>query len=111
MELTEVRLTTAHHAHGKNGVVGDFRVSIMRELAEGVQNVETRVGHRNKGQGKGHCSPQCGLTITQLVKSKRSTKQLECNRSDTYCNAHKNTVTLVSKQVEAGGLLFCEYET
>lgn len=79
----------------------------MRELAEGVQNVETRVGHRNKGQGKGHCSPQCGLTITQLVKSKRSTKQLECNRGDTYCNAHKNTVTLVPKQVEAGGLLFC----
>lgn len=38
-------LTTAHHAHGKDGVVGDLGVSIMGKLAEGVQDVQTRVGH------------------------------------------------------------------
>lgn len=43
----------------------------MGELAEGVQDVQTRVGHRNEGQGQGHCSPQRGLTITQLMERER----------------------------------------
>lgn len=61
------RLTTAHHAHGKDGVVGHLGVSIVGKLAEGVQDVQTRVGHRNESQGQRHCSPQGGLTITQLM--------------------------------------------
>lgn len=60
-------LTTAHHAHGKDGVVGHLRVSIVGKLAECVQDVQTRVGHRNESQGKRHRSPQGGLTITQLL--------------------------------------------
>lgn len=46
-----IPLTTAHHAHGKDGVVGHLRVSIVRKLAEGVQDVQTRVGHGNESQG------------------------------------------------------------
>lgn len=41
------RLTTAHHAHGKDGVVGHLGVSIVGKLAKGVQDVQTRVGHGN----------------------------------------------------------------
>lgn len=42
------RLTTAHHAHGKDGVVGHLGVSVMGKLAEGVQDVQTGVGHGNE---------------------------------------------------------------
>lgn len=62
-----IRLTTAHHAHGKDGVVGHLGVSVVRKLAECVQDVQTRVGHGNESQGKWHRSPQGGLTITQLI--------------------------------------------
>lgn len=47
----------------------------MGELAEGVQDVQTRVGHRNEGQGQGHCSPQRGLTITQLMEREREREE------------------------------------
>lgn len=38
------QLTTAHHAHGKDGVVGDLGVSIMGELAESIKDVEPGIG-------------------------------------------------------------------
>jgi len=59
-----LKLTAAHHAHGKDRIVRDLWVSIMGELAEGVQDVQTRVGHGNESEGQGHRSPQGGLTIT-----------------------------------------------
>lgn len=58
--------TTAHHAHGKDGVVGNLWVSIVRELAEGVQDVQTRIGHGDESEGQGYRSPQGGLSIAQL---------------------------------------------
>lgn len=48
--------------------MGHFGVGIMGKLAEGVQDVQTRVGHGNEGQGEGHRSPQGGLAVTQLRK-------------------------------------------
>lgn len=59
-------LTAAHHAHGKDGVVGDLGVSIVGELAEGVEDVEARVGDGDERQGEGHGSAQGGLPIPQL---------------------------------------------
>lgn len=70
MYVLMVTLTTAHHSHGKDGVVRHFWVGIVRKLAEGVQNVETRVGHGNESQGQGYSSPQGGLTVTELHKPK-----------------------------------------
>lgn len=60
------RLTAAHHAHGKDGVVGDFGVSIVGELAEGVKDVESGVRDRDERQGQGHSTAQGGLPIPQL---------------------------------------------
>lgn len=39
------QLTAAHHAHSEDGVVRDLWVSIVGKLAEGVQDVQTRVRH------------------------------------------------------------------
>lgn len=66
-------LTTAHHAHGKDGVVRHLWVSIVREFAEGVQNIESRVGDGDESQGERHCSPQGRLTVTQLMPGTRET--------------------------------------
>ena len=38
-------------AHGKDGIPGDGRVCIVRELGECVQNAELGVGGRDEGQG------------------------------------------------------------
>lgn len=75
MTLTE--LTTAHHAHGEDGVVRDLGVGVMGELAEGVQDVQARVGHRNESQGQGHSSPQGGLAVTQLTERKFILKRIK----------------------------------
>lgn len=74
--MTLIRLTAAHHAHGKDGVVRHLRVSIVRKLAEGVQDVQARVGNRNESQGEGYSSPQGGLAITQLMPGKITWKGL-----------------------------------
>lgn len=66
--IARILRTTAHHAHGKDGVVRDLGVSVMGKLAEGVQDIETRVRHGYESQGEGHCSPQGGLTIAQLME-------------------------------------------
>lgn len=68
MALT--RLTAAHHAHGEDGVVRDLGVGVVGELAEGVQDVQTGVGHGNESQGQRHGSPQGGLAVTQLTETK-----------------------------------------
>lgn len=62
-------LTAAHHAHGKDGVVGHLRVSIMGELAEGVQDVQAGVGDRDESQGQGHSSAKGRLPVPQLRRS------------------------------------------
>lgn len=64
-------LTTANHAHGKDGVVRHLWVSIVREFAKGVQNIESRVGDGDESQGERHCSPQGRLTVTQLMPETR----------------------------------------
>lgn len=93
------RLTAAHHAHGKDGVVGHLGVSVVGEFAEGVQDVQTRVGHGNESQGEGHCSPQGGLTIPQLMmgkklKKKKSLSSCECI-TQTQRPGEENNLALV----------------
>lgn len=63
------RLTAAHHAHGKDGVIGDLGVSIVGELAEGVKDVEPGVGDRDKCQGQGHSTAEGRLPIPQLHRA------------------------------------------
>ncbi len=90
------RLTTAHHAHGKNRVVWHLWVSIVGKLAECVQDVQTRVGHRNESQGQGHRSPQGGLTIPQLMiqiqRKQESSRWCTCTAMtvifDAYLRCH-----------------------
>lgn len=60
-------LTAAHHAHGKDGVVRHLWVSVVRKFAEGVQNIEARVGDGDESQGERHRSPEGRLTVTQLM--------------------------------------------
>lgn len=55
--------------------MGDLWVSIMGKLAQGVQDVQARVGHRNESKGQGYCSPQGGLPITQLIQLIEETRK------------------------------------
>jgi len=36
--------TCTYNAHSKNGVVSDLGVTIMRKLAENIENLQTRIG-------------------------------------------------------------------
>ena len=64
--MSVMRLTAAHHAHGKDGVVRHLGVGVVGKLAESVQDVQTRVGHGNESQGERHRPPEGGLSVTQL---------------------------------------------
>lgn len=59
--------SSPHQSHGKYCIVCNIRIRVMREFAEGVQDVESWVGNRDKPQCKRHRPPYDWLTVPQQV--------------------------------------------
>ena len=68
-------LTSSDNAHGHDGIVGNLRVTVMRKLAEGVQDLKLGVGDGDEGQRQWHCPADWKLSVTQLEKE-RNRRQL-----------------------------------
>jgi len=56
--------TCTYNAHSKNGVVSDLGVTIMRKLAENIENLQTRIGSWHECQGKWNSTLDNRLSIT-----------------------------------------------
>ena len=62
----------AHEAHGEDGVTGDRRITVVRELGESVQDGELRVGHGQQRQSQRHCTTDDWVPIVKLGEERRT---------------------------------------